>query len=278
MNNNILVLGGTGKTGRRVVGRLQKLGHSVRVGSRSEQPAFDWEKPEGWATVLEGIDKVYITFYPDLAVPGALQAIELLVRAAKRQGIQKLVLLSGRGEREAQLCEQVVIHSGVDYTIVRATWFNQNFSESFVLDPILMGDVKLPQSEVPIPFVDADDIAEVVVESLLSENHNGQIYELTGSRVLTFKDAIAEIAQASGRVIRFEAISLEGYASMLQSFGVPDDFIWLVNYLFTEVLGNEEASIISHDIEKVLGRPATDFSEYAAKVAATGIWNKMVSA
>jgi len=278
MNNNILVLGGTGKTGRRVVGRLQKLGHSVRVGSRSEQPAFDWEKPEEWATVLEGIDKVYITFYPDLAVPDALQAIELLVRAAKRQGIQKLVLLSGRGEREAQLCEQVVIHSGVDYTIVRATWFNQNFSESFVLDPILMGDVKLPQSEVPIPFVDADDIAEVVVESLLSENHNGQIYELTGSRVLTFKDAIAEIAQASGRVIRFEAISLEGYASMLQSFGVPDDFIWLVNYLFTEVLGNEEASIISHDIEKVLGRPATDFSEYAAKVAATGIWNKMVSA
>ncbi len=274
MKNNILVLGGKGKTGRRVAERLAQIGHNVRIGSRSETPAFDWDKPEGWAAVLEGIEKVYITFQPDLAVPGALEAIEGLVKEAKRQNVKKLVLLSGKGEREAELCEQVVINSGIDHTIVRASWFNQNFSESFFLDAILAGHVALPMAQAKVPYVDADDIADVVVAALLGEQDNSKIYELTGSRFLTFEQVIEEIAKASGREITFTPISLPAYVKMMEEHGVPSDYVWLINYLFTEVLGNEANQVIANGVETVLGRKPKDFSDYVKETAATGIWNQ----
>ncbi|MDO6601838.1 NmrA family NAD(P)-binding protein [Arenibacter palladensis] len=271
--SNILVIGGTGKTGRKVVNRLIKAGHKVRIGSRSASPAFDWEQPETWSESLQGMDIVYITFQPDLAVPGALEAIEELIRKAKQSGVKKIVLLSGKGEREAELCEQVVIHSGLDYTIVRASWFNQNFSESFFLEPILEGFVALPQADVKVPYVDTDDIADVAEAALLNEKHNGQIYQLTGPRQLTFKEVIREISEATGREIAFTPIALSAYTKVMQQQGVPADFIWLIEYLFTEVLGNPDNAEITHDIEKVLGRKPKDFSEYVKETADTGIWN-----
>ena len=195
--SNILVIGGTGKTGRKVASKLIALGHNVRIGSRYATPAFNWDNPETWTESMQGMDKVYITFQPDLAVPGALEAIEGLTKQAKRCNVKKLVLLSGKGEREAELCEQVVIHSGLDYTIVRASWFNQNFSESFFLEPIIKGFVALPQAEAKVPYVDTDDIADVAVTTLLNDEHNGKIYQLTGPRLLTFREVIQEISEAT---------------------------------------------------------------------------------
>lgn len=278
MRQNILVLGGTGKTGRRIVQKLNERGHNVRIGSRSQKLAFDWDKPETWSIALEDMQSVYITYQPDLAVPGAMEAIEGLVKEAKRKGVQKLVLLSGKGEREAELCEQVVINSGIDNTIVRASWFNQNFSESFFLEPIQAGFVALPHADVKVPYVDTDDIAEVAVEALLDNQHNDKIYELTGSRFVTFREVIAEIAQAADREIAFTSIGLPAYTQMLKQHGVPEDYVWLINYLFTEVLGNEANQVITNDIEKVLGRKPKDFSTYVKETAATGIWNQLVGA
>lgn len=271
-DQKILVLGGKGKTGSRVAEKLNKMGYSIRIGSRSENPAFDWENPGTWAAALEGISAVYITFQPDLAVPGALAAIKGFTSLAVQQGVKKLVLLSGKGEREAELCAQVVMGSGADWTIVRASWFNQNFSESFFLDPILAGHVALPKSEELIPFVDADDIADVAVEALLNDRHNSQVYELTGPRQLTFPEIVKEISAATGRDIQFVPISMEAYTNLLKEFQVPADFIWLINYLFTEIL-TEANSIVTNDVEKVLGRKPKDFSEYVLETAATGIWN-----
>jgi len=276
-SNNILVIGGTGKTGRKVVDKLIKLGHNVRVGSRSASPAFDWDRPETWSAAMQGMDKVYITYQPDLAVPGALEAIEELTRKAKKCQVKKLVLLSGKGEREAELCEQVVIHSGLDYTIVRASWFNQNFSESFFLEPIIEGFVALPQAEAKVPYVDTDDIADVAVEALLHDRHNGEIYQLTGSRVLTFKEAINEIADASERSISFTPIALSAYTNVMKQQGVPSDVVWLIEYLFSEVLGNPSNAEITHDIEKVLGRKPKDFNQYVQETVATGVWNPVKS-
>ena len=270
--SNILVIGGTGKTGRKVVERLSELGQNVRIGSRNQDPSFDWQTPQTWPVALAGIDKMYIVFYPDLAVPGAFDAITGLTQAAKKAGVGKMVLLSGKGEREAERCEQVVINAGTDFTIVRASWFNQNFSESFFLDPILAGHVALPMPDARIPFVDTDDISDVVTAALMDEKHNGQIYELTGPRTLNFREAVAEIAKATERNIQYEAVSLEAYGKMMESLGVPDSYIWLFNYLFTEVLGNEKNAVVTSDVEKVLGRKATDFSEFAKKAAATGVW------
>jgi uncharacterized protein YbjT (DUF2867 family) len=271
--SNILVIGGTGKTGRKVASKLTEAGHNVRIGSRSASPSFDWDTPEKWTEALQGIDKVYITFQPDLAVPGALEAIEELTKQAKRCGVKKLVLLSGKGEREAELCEQVVIHSGVDYTIVRASWFNQNFSESFFLEPILEGFVALPQADAKVPYVDTEDIADVAVAALLNNEHNGKIYQLTGSRLLRFKEAIQEISDVTGRAISFTPITLQAYSKAMKEQGVPDDFVWLIEYLFSEVLGNPSNSEITNDIETVLGRKPIDFIDYAIEAAATGVWN-----
>jgi uncharacterized protein YbjT (DUF2867 family) len=273
MKNKVLVIGGTGKTGRKVVDRLIRLGVSVRVGSRGADTPFDWQDASTWSKALEGMDKVYITFQPDLAVPGAFEAIEGLTKEAKRQGVQKLVLLSGKGEHEAERCEQVVIHSGLDYTIVRASWFNQNFSESFFLDPIKAGHVALPQANIRIPFVDTDDIADVAVEALLDHRHNGAIYNLTGPGTLTFGEVVREISKATGRDITFTPISMTAYVKMLEEFQVPADYIWLINYLFTETLGSAHISELSDDIEKVLGREAKDFSEYVRETVATGVWD-----
>ncbi|MGB5499497.1 MAG: NAD(P)H-binding protein [Maribacter sp.] len=272
-SSNILVIGGTGKTGRNVASKLIEAGHNVRIGSRSATPSFDWDNPETWVESMQGMDKVYITFQPDLAVPGALEAIEELTKLAKRCGVKKLVLLSGKGEREAELCEQVVIHSGLDYTIIRASWFNQNFSESFFLEPILEGFVALPQAEAKVPYVDTDDIADVAVEALLHDKHNGEIYQLTGPRLLTFKEVIQEISEATGREIAFTPIALTAYTSVMKQQGVPADFIWLVEYLFSEVLVNPNNSEITHDIENVLGRKPKDFTQYVQETANLGIWN-----
>ncbi len=276
MKNNVLVLGGTGKTGSRIVDRLEKMGHHVRIGSRSQNPSFDWDKPAGWPAVLEGMEKVYITFQPDLAVPGAKEAISALVKIAQEKGVQKLVLLSGKGEVEAQRCEQIVLNSGIAATILRASWFNQNFSESYFLEPIQQGVVALPNANSKAPYVDANDLADAAVEVLLNEGHEGQIYELTGPRLLSFEDIVKEIAIASKRKLQFIPISLQEYVGAMQEQGLPSDVIWLIEYLFSEVLDNKENQIITHDIEKLLGRKPIDFSDYAAKTAKTGIWNQTV--
>lgn len=270
---NFLITGGTGKTGRKIVASLQQLRQNVRVGSRSASPAFDWQNPTTWNDTLEGIDKVYITFQPDLAVPGAFEAIQNLASLAKEKGVKKLVLLSGKGETEAEKCEQAVINSGVDYTIIRASWFNQNYSESFFLDPILRGHVVLPFPKAKVPYVDTSDIADVAVEALLHDEHNGQIYELTGPRLWTFEEVTQEIAKASGREIQFTAVSLEDYLGFMKQAGVEADYIWLMDYLFTHVLTNPDNSIVTGDIEKVLKRKPIDFAEFVTETASTGVWN-----
>ena len=174
MKSNILVIGGTGKTGRRVVEGLTQLNHNVRIGTRRNDPAFDWDDPTTYSKALKGMDRAYIVYYPDLAVPGAKEAITSLTEAALKEGLEKVVLLSGKGETEAEACEQIVANSGLNYTVVRASWFNQNFSESFLLDPIIAGHVALPMPEAEIPFVDADDIAEVITKVLIDDSYNSQ--------------------------------------------------------------------------------------------------------
>jgi uncharacterized protein YbjT (DUF2867 family) len=269
----ILVLGSNGKTGRRVIERLKNNSDvEVRLGSRSEKVPFDWENPETWKNVLKDIEVVYITFQPDLAIPSAVEAIQKFTVLASELGVQKMVLLSGRGEKEAQLCEEIVKENAKNWTIVRASWFNQNFSESIFLEPILAGIVALPRAEALEPFTDADDIADVVVESLLSDKHNAETYELTGPRLLTFKEAVNTIAEASDRNITFQSLSLDEYSQMLKEYQVPEDHIWLANYLFEQVLDGRNSHITS-DIEKVLGRKAKDFTAYAKETAKTGIWN-----
>ncbi len=276
MKDNILVIGGTGKTGRRVAAGLEALGHEVRIGARSAEPSFDWDDPTTFAPALRGMDKAYIVYYPDLAVPGAKEAITTLTETALKEGVEKVVLLSGKGEKEAEACEEIVAHSGLRYTLVRASWFNQNFSESFLLEPILAGHVALPMPNAEIPFVDANDIAEVAVQALTDDQYDGQTLEVTGPRKLTFKQIVETVAAATGRDIQYQPISLDDYKVVMKNAGLPDDYVWLFTYLFSEVLGNADNQVVTNDVEKVLGRKAIDFQEFARKTAATGLWDQPV--
>jgi uncharacterized protein YbjT (DUF2867 family) len=273
MSNNILVLGGTGKTGSRVVKKLNNSGYSVRVGSRSATIPFNWENAETWDKALKDITAVYITFQPDIAIPTAPASISLFVEKAKNAGVQKLVLLSGRGEQEAQVCENIVINSGIKATILRSSWFMQNFSESFLLDSIMAGEVVLPKVKALEPFVDIDDIADVVFEALVNDIHAGKTYEMTGPELLSFKEATAIISNALNRPISYQDVSMDEYVAMLKSYQLPDDFISLITYLFTEVLDGRNESIVN-DIETILKRKPTSFLEYVTKTVNTGVWEK----
>jgi uncharacterized protein YbjT (DUF2867 family) len=266
-----LVLGATGKTGRRVVERLRARGLPVRAGSRSGAPPFHWEDRSTWAPALQGAASAYVSYFPDLAVPGAPEAVGAFVEQALQSGTRRLVLLSGRGEEEAQRAERVLQDSGADWTIVRCSWFSQNFSESYILDSILAGEVALPAPDTPEPFVDAGDIADVAVMALTEDGHVGRLYELTGPRMLTFEQAVAEIAEASGRPIRFVRVSMEEFAAGMAEQDVPDDVAWLLRYLFTEVLDGRNAHL-TDGVQQALGREPVDFRDYAQRTATTGIW------
>jgi uncharacterized protein YbjT (DUF2867 family) len=272
MNNQILVLGGAGKTGKRVAERLTKLNLPVRIASRKTSPAFDWENPYTWPNALSGIQKVYISFQPDLAVPGSTDKIESFTEAAKKAGVQKLVLLSGRGEEEAQQCENIVMNSGLDWGIVRTSWFMQNFSEGFFLDSVHSGHAIIPKGSAPEPFVDAEDIADMAVLQLTDDRHSKTLYELTGSELLTFKEIFGAISTAIDRPITYEEVSIEEYVGLLKKYQVPDDYIWLIKYLFTEVFDGRNESL-TYDIEKVLGRKPTALKAYVEKTKKAGIWN-----
>src|SRR5262249_32696397 len=189
-DDTTLVVGGTGKTGQRVIERLQQRGLPYRMGSRAVQPAFDWEDEKTWSPALQGLSQAYVTYYPDLCVPGALQRVRSFFDLAVRVGVKRLVFLSGRGESESEQAEQALKASGAEWTILRCSFFSQNFSESFFLEPILAGEVALPVGPVGEPFVDADDIADVAGTALTEPRHAGKLYERTGPRALTLAEAV----------------------------------------------------------------------------------------
>jgi uncharacterized protein YbjT (DUF2867 family) len=267
-----LVISSTGKTGSRVAERLEARGVPTRGGSRSADPPFDWEDPDTWAAALDGAGAAYVSYYPDIAMPGAVDAITAFAQTALKQDVRRLVLLSGRGEEEAQRAERAVRESGADWTIVRCSWFNQNFSEGFFADGVLAGEVVLPHAAVPEPFVDVEDIADVAAKALSEEGHVGQVYELTGPRLLTFEEAVGEIAAATGREIRYVPVSIEEYAAAAREHGLPDEVVEFLRYLFGEVLDGRNASL-TDGVRRALGRQPRDFSLYVREAATAGVWS-----
>jgi uncharacterized protein YbjT (DUF2867 family) len=267
-----LVLGATGKTGRRVVQHLTEKGHAVRNGSRQADPPFDWDDQSTWGTVLDGVTAAYVSYAPDLAIPGATDAVRAFVERAVKHGVRRLVLLSGRGEEEAQACERIIQRPDIEWTVVRCSWFSQNFSEGEFLDMVLAGEIALPAGEVGEPFVDADDIADVAVAALTEDGHAGQIYELTGPRLLTFAEAADEISRATGRAIQYVQIPHETFAAGIAEAGLPDDIAWLLNYLFATVLDGRNSSL-GDGVQKALGREPRDFADFCRAAAESGVWD-----
>jgi uncharacterized protein YbjT (DUF2867 family) len=269
--NLTLVVGGTGKTGRRVAERLTALGHPVRIGSRSGSPPFDWNDPTTWAPVVRDVTQAYVAYYPDVAMPGALEQIRGFVETAVAAGVRRLVLLSGRGEPAAEAAEQVVRDSGVEWTILRCSWFAQNFSEHYLLEPVRSGVIALPAMDVAEPFVDVDDIADVAVAALTDDGHVGELYELTGPRALTFSEVAAVLSEVTGRSIRYVPVTPEQYVAEAVTAGLPAEEAEPLAAVFAIVLDGRNEKPVD-GVERALGRPARDFETYARAAAATGVW------
>lgn len=269
----VLIIGGIGKTGGRVNTRLQAMGIPTRPVSRSTQPGFDWKDRGTWRAALRGAASAYITYQMDLAFPEADEDIRVLAEMAKEEGLAHLVLLSGRGEEGAQKAEQTLISSGVSWNVVRAGWFNQNFSESFMLEGIQSGNLVLPVADIPEPFVDVEDIADVAVAALTNPEKRNQVFEVTGPRLMHFEEIVASLSKALGREITLTKVSVDDYIAAMAAQGVPEDFQWLIRMLFTETLDGRNA-YVANGVAEATGKPARDFDEFIARVLPTGVWNQ----
>ncbi len=267
-----VVIGGTGKTGARVAQRLTAVGIRTRIASRTSGTRFDWNDQSTWQPAMSGVEAAYVTYAPDLAVPESSTHIEELAELAYREGVRRMVLLSGRGEPAAQKAEQVLADTGLEWAVVRASWFAQNFSEGYLLDPIREGHLALPVGEVGEPFIDVDDLADVAVAALTRTDLLGRVLEVTGPELLTFAEAVEAISAASGRAVSFERIGLQQFSDGMAEVGVPSDVVELLTYLFAEVLDGRNQSVTGV-VEEVLERPARDFTTFAAEAARTGVWS-----
>ncbi len=266
---NVLVIAANGKTGRRVVPLLEARGVNVRRGSRSSTPAFDWASRETWPDALQGMDAVYAVYQPDLAVPSAPDDLRTFVEIAKEQGVKKIVLLSGRGVKEAQVAEQIVADSGLEWTFVRAAWFSQNFSEGEFGYMTQTGEIALPMGDAVEPIIDVDDIAEVVAAALTDTSLNGEALDLSGPEALTHDQIAAELSKAARREIRYVPISTDAFREALSDMHVPSEYTDLLVYLFDITRSGVNAKPTG-DVERVLGRPPRSFAEFAAKAAGNG--------
>ena len=270
IDQTVLVVGGTGKPGSRVAERLRARGIDVRIGSRSGEPPFSWDDRDAWAATLEGVTDLY-AYVPDLLVPDAAEAAEELARQAQARGIRRLVLVSGRGEEVSERAEDLVGAVMPTRTVVRCSWFNQNFDEGYMVEDIRAGVLALPAGDTPEPFVDAEDIADVAVAALTEDGHEGRLYELTGPRLLTFAEAAAEIARATGREVAYVPVTVDEFAAEAAKQGVPEEFVSVLRHLFTEVNDGRNANV-TDGVRQVLGREPKDFSQFARAAAASGAW------
>src|SRR4051794_24778091 len=180
-----VVLGGTGKTGRRVADRLERRGHRVARAARGGDRFFDWSDPTTWAGALDGASAVYVAYSPDLAAPGGCDAVAAVAAQAARGGVRRAVLLSGRGEPAARSAEQAFLAELPEGDVVRCAWFDQNLTEGLLALSVAAGTLALPAPGSAVePFLDADDIADCAVHLLTSPEPIGGVHELTGPEAL----------------------------------------------------------------------------------------------
>ncbi|MFQ6398950.1 NAD(P)H-binding protein [Nocardia sp. KC 131] len=275
VTDTILVTAGTGKVGRRVADRLAAKGFPVRIGSRSAKTPFDWEDRSTWAPVLEGVRAAFLMYTPDIGDPRAGDTIRAFSELAVANGVQRLVLLSARGEDQAAPAEQAVRDSGAEWTVLQAAWFNQNFDEGVFTDMVFGGAVAFPAGQVPEPFIDSGDLADIAAAALSEDGHAGQNYELTGPRLLTFGDAVDTIAKESGRDVQYIPVTAEQFGAVLKSeFGMPAEEVAGMLDIFATLLDGRNATL-TDTARRLLGRDPIDFADYVRDAVAAGAWKQV---
>jgi uncharacterized protein YbjT (DUF2867 family) len=274
----ILILGGAGKTGRRVATRLGVRGVAFRLASRSSEPRIDWYDESTWSTAVHGTDTAYLAPPVD---PAGLDAAGRFVRQAAGDGLRRVVLLSGRGVGspgrefavyDGQLAlEEAVKGSGLDWTILQPAWFMQNFSEAWLHDYVRAGQLRLSAGEGAEAWIDTDDVGDVATEALLDDRHLGQTYALSGPRPLTLTQVAAELTAATGRRVDYLPLDPDEHVAEMVAFGVSRPEAEALRDLFA-VIRNHRSEYISDGVGQVLGRQPRDFTAWARATAAKRAW------
>ncbi|MEU5086274.1 NmrA family transcriptional regulator [Streptomyces sp. NPDC021356] len=269
----VVVTGASGRTGSRVAAAATAAGLTVRAASRAR--GFDWRDATTWAPVLRGADAAYLVYPSDVGAPDAADTVGRLAREAVALGVRRLVLLSARGEEQALPTEEALRASGARWTVVRAAWFAQNLSEGPLVEELRQsGELVFPAGDVREPFVDVRDVADVVVAALTSgDRYAGQVIEVSGPRLLTFGDAVAEAAAAAGRALAYRPVPARAYGQALAGFGVPAEEAEFLVELFETLLDGRN-SYLSDGVRQVLGREPRDFADFARQAAAAGVWKE----
>lgn len=272
----ILVIGAAGKTGRRVAALLTAKGQQVRAASRTSAVAFDWNDAVTWPAAVEGVRAVFIV-HPGLGSSEAAEQLMSFAKVAAAAGVEKAVMVSTPDDdsefsKSVRLAERHIIDAGLGLTTLRPRWFFQNFTEDFLLQPVLSGELRIPAGDGREAFVDADDIAEVAVAALTDDRHLGRDYELAGPRLLTFYEIAEEITRGSGHAVRYVPLSPEDYVAEQFKLGVPADWVYQLSALYAGI-AEGKLQTISDDVETVLGKPARDFSDFVAQVKSEGTWS-----
>ncbi|MFB8755311.1 NmrA family NAD(P)-binding protein [Streptomyces nigra] len=266
----VVVTGASGRTGSRVARAAGAAGFTVRAASRAT--GFDWADPSTWEGTLRGADAAYLMYPTDIGDPAAAKGVGALALQAVGLGVRRLVLLSARGEDQALPAEEALKASGADWTVVRAAWFAQNFSEGPLVEGIAHGELVFPAGEVREPFVDVRDIADVVTAVLADGvRYAGRTLRLTGPRLLAWREAVAEISAAAGRPVVYTPVPARAYGRALTGFGVPVEEAALLVDVFETLLDGRNAHL-TDDVREVLGRAPRDFSAFVREAAAAGVW------
>lgn len=284
----ILVTGATGTTGKLVVERLcARGGCEVRAAVRSiekarrllpdraERVVMDYRAPDTVAAAMKGVDALY------LLTPGGSEQVEqvwVAVDAARDAGVSKVVRLGSldatdqgevtQVERWRRMTERMIERSGMAWTFLQPTWFDQDFTELYFAPQVRMGVIALPAGEGLAAWVDCRDIADMAVAALLDPAHEGKTYTPSGPEVIGIRDIVAHLSRAAGRSIRYlEVPELPQRLMARFLMGLPPRDVDAM----VELIGKLRAGHLTRqtdDVERVLGRPAISFAQFAEDHAA----------
>jgi uncharacterized protein YbjT (DUF2867 family) len=275
LHNRILVIGATGRVGRKVISQLSGTGAEVRALVRNPQaadlPAWvevvrgDLTAPETLDGCVDGVDAVFLVWTaPQAAVDSALARITKHAR--------RVVLLSSPHKTAHpffqqpnpmrtlhEQIEQRIETSGCQWTFLRPGMFASN-SLAFWAPAIRSGDtVRWPYPETPTAPVDDRDIAAVAMRVLRDEGHTGAEYVLTGPQSLTQREQVAAIGEVLGRPLQMEEISPDEARRELFGGNAPD----VVNMLLNAwCAGLGQAAHVTSAVEAITGTPARTFREW----------------
>jgi uncharacterized protein YbjT (DUF2867 family) len=274
----ILITGATGIVGCPLVDLLASQGVKVRAVSRSPQAAglpFGVEvvagDPSRPQTLVPFLGDVTGMFLHPRAV--GLAASELL-RLARECGVKRVVALSAinvdddlalqpsrfQGDRNKEV-EDAAVGSGLEWVSLRASAFAANSIRAWS-PQIQAGDtVRYPYAAFAESPVDERDLAEVGARALLTDGLLGRRLELTGPQSLSHAEMVAIIGETIGRPLRFQEIPPEAARQGMIAQGIPRPFVEALMARYARDVG--KTAPITGEVEKILGRPARTFNQWA---------------